>query len=153
MEVGKKAPAFTLIDDTGAKVSLKDFKGQKVILYFYPKDSTPGCTTEACDFRDNHPEFEKLNTVVIGISKDSQKSHQRFKEKNKLPFRLLVDEDIEVVQKYNVWQEKKMAGRTYMGIVRTTFLIDENGKIEKVYPKVKVKGHIDNILEYLKENN
>lgn len=152
MEVGKKAPAFTLLDDNGEKVSLKDFKGQKVVLYFYPKDSTPGCTTQACNFRDTHPEFKKLNTVVLGISKDSQKSHQKFKEKHDLPFRLLVDEEIEVIQKYDVWQEKKMAGRTYMGIVRTTFIIDENGKIEKIYPKVKVKGHIENILEYLKGN-
>ena len=151
LEVGKKAPAFTLLDSNGEKVSLKDFKGRKIVLYFYPKDSTPGCTTEACDFRDNHPEFNKLDAVILGVSKDSEKSHNRFIEKNNLPFRLLVDEDIVLCEKYGVWQEKKMAGRTYMGIVRTTFIIDENGKIEKIYPKVKVKGHVEAILQYLKE--
>jgi len=131
------------------KVSLKDFLGQKVILYFYPKDMTSGCTQEACDFRDSFPKFEKINAVVLGISKDALKLHKKFQEKYNLPFNLLSDESGEVCEKYDVWKEKSMYGKKYMGIERTTFLIDESGKIIKIFRKVKVKGHINEILEFL----
>jgi len=147
---GKKAPAFTLKNQEDEKISLKNFLGKKIILYFYPKDNTPGCTTEACDFRDTIAEFNKVNAIVLGISKDSVKSHKRFHEKQNLNFDLLSDEQTTVIQKYGVWKEKKNYGRTYMGIERTTFIIDENGKIEKIYPKVKVKNHVAEIIEYLK---
>ncbi len=152
LEVGKKAPQFTLPDTFGNKVALKDFLGKKVVLYFYPKDNTSGCTMEANDFKANIKKFEKLNAVVIGVSKDSQKSHQKFVEKYDLPFILLSDEDTKVIQKYGVWKEKSMYGRKYMGVERSTFVIDEKGKLMKVYPKVKVKGHVEEVLNFLKEN-
>lgn len=151
LKVGQKAPQFTLPDQDGKKVSLKDYLGKVVALYFYPKDMTSGCTKEACDFRDEFPNFKKLKVEVIGISKDSIKSHQNFIAKHNLPFTLLSDEEIKVVDKYGVWKEKSMYGRKYMGIERTTFLIDEDGKILKIYPKVKVNGHVENILNDLKE--
>lgn len=138
---GEKAPVFTLLGDDGNEVSLSDYKGKKVILYFYPKDGTPGCTTEAQEFRDNVKEFEKENTVILGVSKDSIKSHRKFKEKHALPFTLLSDPEGKVLDLYGVWKKKSLYGRTFMGTERTTFLIDENGIIEKVYRKVKAKGH------------
>ena len=149
VEVGKKAPAFTLPDKDGNKISLKDFLGKKVVLYFYPKDMTSGCTAEACDFRDAYADFEQLDAVIIGISKDSGKSHQKFINKHDLPFILLSDENTKVNQKYGVWKEKSMYGRKYYGTVRTTFIIDEKGKIAKIFPKVKVKNHVNEVKEFL----
>jgi peroxiredoxin Q/BCP len=149
LKVGDKAPDFTLISDTGEKISLKDFKGKKVVLYFYPKDMTSGCTAEACDFRDSVKKFDKKNTVILGVSADNMESHQKFKDKYNLPFKLLSDENKKVLRDYNVWQEKSMYGKKYMGIVRTTYVIDEKGKIEKVFDKVKVEGHINELLNVL----
>lgn len=149
LKVGDKAPDFSLVADNGEKVSLKDYKGKKVVLYFYPKDMTSGCTQEACDFRDNIKRIEKKNAVVIGVSPDDTKSHNKFKDKYELPFTLLSDETKTMLKDYGVWQEKSMYGRKYMGVVRTTFIIDEKGKIEKIYEKVKVPGHIDEILNEL----
>jgi peroxiredoxin Q/BCP len=146
---GKKAPVFTLPDSDGHKVALKDFLGKKVILYFYPKDNTSGCSAEANDFNNSLKKFEKAGVQVIGISKDSQKSHIKFRDKYNLKFPLLSDEDTKVIQKYGVWKEKSMYGKKYMGVERTTFIIDEKGKIEKIYPKVKVKGHVEEVLKYL----
>lgn len=148
---GKKAPQFTLPDSYGNKVSLKSFLGKKVVLYFYPKDMTSGCTQEACDFRDSSPDFKKLKTTVLGVSVDPVDKHKKFTEKYELPFTLLSDEDKKVVEKYGVWVEKSMYGRKYMGIVRTTFIIDESGKIQKIYPKVKVKGHVEEVINFLGE--
>ncbi|MBL1213054.1 MAG: thioredoxin-dependent thiol peroxidase [Ignavibacteriae bacterium] len=148
---GKKAPAFTLPDSDGNKVSLKDFAGKNVVLYFYPKDNTPGCTKEACDFKEALPDFKKIDAVVLGVSPDSQASHRKFSDNYELPFTLLSDEDKKVVEKYGVWQEKNMYGRKYMGVVRTTVIIDETGKIKKIFPKVKVKGHVDEVLKTLSE--
>jgi len=145
-----RAPDFSLISDEGKKINLKDFRGKKVILYFYPKDNTSGCTTEACSFRDSIKIFKKNNAVVIGISKDDISSHKKFKEKYALPFNLLSDESLETIKDYGVWKEKNMYGKKYMGIERTTFLIDEKGIIRKIYPKVKVIGHIKEILNELK---
>ena len=141
VNLGEPAPDFTLMSDERKKVSLSDFLGKKVVLYFYPKDGTPGCTKEAQTFRDLHGEFEKLNAVIIGVSKDSVESHQKFKEKNDLPFSLLSDPEGRVLQLYEVWKEKSMYGRTFMGVERTTFLIDENGTIINIFRKVRVKGH------------
>jgi len=149
-EVGKKAPQFTLPDSDGNKVSLKDYLGQKVVLYFYPKDNTSGCTKEACDFRDSIAQFKKLKVAVLGVSKDSQSSHIKFRDKYDLNFPLLSDVDTKVIQKYGVWKEKSMYGKKYMGVERTTFLIDEKGKIEKIYRKVKVADHVEQILTDLK---
>ena len=150
LEEGKKAPQFTLISGDNKKVALKDYLGKKVVLYFYPKDNTSGCTTEACDFRDTHPNFKKVNAVVLGVSPDSIESHEKFSEKLNLPFKLLSDPDKKVLEKYGVWKEKSMYGRKYMGVERTTFIIDEKGKIQKIFPKVKVKGHVEKVLEELK---
>ncbi|MGA2668214.1 MAG: thioredoxin-dependent thiol peroxidase [Ignavibacteria bacterium] len=149
LKIGDPAPDFNLTSDKGEYVKLKDFKGRKVVLYFYPKDMTSGCTAEACDFRDNVKKFEKKNTVVIGLSADSVDSHKKFKDKYDLPFILLSDETKKVLKDYGVWKEKSMYGRKYMGIERTTYVIDEKGKIEKIFNKVKVDGHIDEILESL----
>ena len=147
---GNKAPDFTALDQNGEKVKLSSFKGKKnVILYFYPKDMTPGCTTQACDFRDQQKRFKA--TVILGVSIDSQERHQKFIEKYDLPFKLLADTDKKVVEKYGVWQKKKLYGKTFMGIVRTTFLIDKNGTVRKIFPKVKVKNHIEEVLAELKE--
>jgi peroxiredoxin Q/BCP len=147
----KPAPAFSLPASTGKKVSLKDFKGKNVILYFYPKDDTPGCTTEACQFRDAQKEFSKSGTLILGVSPDNAASHTKFINKYELPFILLSDEDHAVAEKYGVWQEKSMYGRKYMGIARTTFLIGRNGKIAKVFPKVKVTRHAEEISKALEE--
>lgn len=146
---GKKAPAFKLKDQDGNNVSLKDFLGQKVVLYFYPKDDTSGCTKEACSFRDNLPDFNKIKAVILGVSADSVASHKKFQEKYNLPFTLLSDEDKKVVNNYGVWVEKSMYGRKYMGIERTTFIIDEKGKIKKIFNKVKVDGHTEEVLSAL----
>ena len=147
---GNKAPDFTALDQNGEKVKLSSFKGKKnVILYFYPKDMTPGCTTQACDFRDQQKRFKA--TVILGVSIDSQERHQKFIEKYDLPFKLLADTDKKVVEKYGVWQKKKLYGKTFMGIVRTTFLIDKSGTVRKIFPKVKVKNHIEEVLAELKE--
>ena len=147
---GNKAPDFTALDQNGKKVKLSSFKGKKnIVLYFYPKDMTPGCTTQACDFRDQQKNFK--NTVILGVSIDSQERHQKFIEKYDLPFTLLSDTDKKVAQKYGVWQEKKLYGKTFMGIVRTTFLIDKTGTVKKIFPKVKVKTHIEEVLKELKE--
>lgn len=150
-EEGKKAPAFTLPSVSGGKVSLKDFKGKNVVLYFYPKDNTPGCTQEACDFRDNFARVEAQGAVVLGVSPDSVKSHEKFRDKHDLPFELLSDESHDMLEKYGVWKEKKLYGRSFMGVVRTTMLIDGEGVIRRIWPKVKVKGHVDEVLEAIAE--
>jgi len=147
LKAGDKAPEFSLISDEGKNVSLKDLKGKKVILYFYPKDDTSGCTKEACSFRDNIKIINKRNAVVIGVSKDDTKSHQKFKKKYDLPFTLLSDENLDMLKKYDVWKEKSMYGKKYMGIERTTYIIDEKGKIQDVFNKVKVDGHTEEVLE------
>ncbi|BDH63054.1 putative peroxiredoxin YgaF [Lysinibacillus sp. PLM2] len=149
--LNEKAPDYTLLNEKGEQVTLSDFRGKKVVLYFYPKDMTPGCTTEACDFRDRHESFEKLNAVILGVSGDSSERHTKFIEKYGLPFSLLVDADHQVAEDYGVWVLKKMYGREYMGIERSTFLIDEQGIIVKEWRKVKVKNHIDEVLETIKE--
>jgi peroxiredoxin Q/BCP len=151
LEVGKKAPSFTLPDSEGKKVSLNDFKGKKVVIYFYPKDMTSGCTQEACDFRDALPNFSKIKTVVLGVSVDSIESHKKFAAKYNLPFKLLSDEKKEVVEKYGVWKEKSMYGKKYMGIERTTIIIDEEGRIKNIFPKVKVTGHVEEVMKALGE--
>lgn len=149
LEVGTRAPEFTLSDKDGNNVSLSDFRGKKVVLYFYPKDNTPGCTRQACAFAGAYSQFEALGAVVIGVSRDSQASHQRFAEKNNLPFILLSDPERQAIEAYGVWQEKKNYGKVSMGVVRSTYIIDENGVIEKVMPKVKPDTNAAEILEYL----
>ena len=145
-KVGSTAPAFTLPDDSGKKRSLKSFRGKRVILYFYPKDHTSGCTIEACEFRDLRPRLSKKGAVVLGVSRDPVSRHGSFKKKFKLNFPLLADEDGKVTKAYGVWQKKKNYGREYFGIVRTTFLIDEKGKIADVFERVKAKGHAEKVL-------
>ena len=149
--VNQQAPNFTLENEQGQQVSLADFKGKNVVLYFYPKDMTPGCTTEACDFRDAHEDFSALNAIILGISMDDAAKHMKFIEKHGLPFSLLVDADRTVAEKYGVWVLKKMYGREYMGIERSTFLIDEEGIVVAEWRKVKVKNHIEGVLAQLKE--
>ena len=150
LETGTKAPVFTLNDKDGNAVSLADFAGKKVVLYFYPKDNTPGCTRQACAFAAAYEDFKTLDAVVIGVSKDSEASHRRFAEKNGLPFILLSDPELTAIQAYGVWQEKKNYGKVSMGVVRSTFIIDEKGILEKVMPKVKPDTNAAEILEYLK---
>ena len=149
LKVGDKAPDFTLPTGTGEQLSMKDLRGKKVVLYFYPKDDTSGCTKEACSFRDNIKVIQKKGAVVIGASIDSVESHKKFAAKYNLPFTLVSDEGKDLVKKYGVWKEKSMYGRKYMGIVRTTFLIDEKGVISHIFPKVNVEGHTDEILALL----
>lgn len=149
LEAGQKAPAFSLKDQDGKTVKLSDFKGQQVVLYFYPKDNTPGCTTEACDFRDEASALKKAGAVVLGVSMDSEASHQKFIQKHGLNFPLLVDADHAVAEKYGAWGEKKMYGKAFMGLIRSTFLIGGDGKLKKVWPKVKVEGHVKEVLEAL----
>jgi peroxiredoxin Q/BCP len=149
---GEKAPEFTLLADDGKKVSLKDYIGKKIVLYFYPKDGTPGCIREAVEFRDMAKEFENENAVILGVSKDSIKSHQKFKQKHGLPFTLLSDPEGIVLDLYGVWKKKSLYGRTFMGTERTTFLIDEKGIVKKAYRKVKVKGHAQVCLLDLKNS-
>ena len=146
IEIGDKAPDFTLATDGNGKVTLSKLRGQKVVLYFYPKDDTSGCTAEACGFRDSFPKFGKVEAAVIGISKDSVASHDKFKKKYELPFTLASDTDGKVCESYGVWVEKSMYGRKYMGIERATFLIDEKGVVRGVWHKVKVPGHVDAVL-------
>lgn len=150
MKIGELAPDFTLMGSDNKKHSLSDYKGKKIILYFYPKDNTPGCTTEACDFRDNINHFSDLNAVIIGISKDNLNSHNKFIEKFNLPFVLLSDEDKRVCALYDVIKEKNMFGKKALGIERSTFIIDEQGILINEYRKVKVKGHIEEIINSLK---
>lgn len=150
LEIGTKAPDFTLSDKDGNLVSLSQFLGKKVILYFYPKDSTPGCTRQACAFAALYSQFEALGAVVIGVSKDSAASHQRFAQKNSLPFLLLSDPELQAIQAYGVWQEKKLYGKVSMGVVRTTYVIDEQGLIETVMPKVKPDTNAGELLAYLR---
>ena len=147
VELGKKAPNFKMATDGGGSVALKDLKGRKVVLYFYPKDDTPGCTKEACGFRDALPDFSKLDAEIIGVSKDSVAKHDKFKAKYELPFTLASDEDGSVCEAYGTWVEKSMYGRKYMGIERATFLIDEQGVVRGEWRKVKVPGHVDAVLE------
>lgn len=149
LQEGMQAPAFTLADKGENMVSLSDFSGKKVVLYFYPKDNTPGCTRQACAFASAYAEFERKNSVVIGISKDSISSHFKFTEKYNLPFVLLSDPELQAIQAYGVWQEKKLYGKTSMGVVRTTFLIDEQGKIFKIMPKVKPDTNAAEVLALL----
>ena len=149
LEVGTKAPGFTLLDKDSNEVSLADFAGRKVVLYFYPRDNTPGCTRQACAFAGAYAGFKAKDVVVIGVSKDSVKSHAKFAEKHELPFILLSDPDLVAIQGYDVWKEKKLYGKVSMGVVRTTYIIDENGIIEKVMPKVKPDTNALEILAYL----
>jgi len=152
LEPNTKAPDFTLPNQNGEMVSLSEFLGKKVILYFYPKDNTPGCTRQACAFAAANAELEEAGSVVIGISKDSVASHQKFVQKQNLPFILLSDPELQAIEAYGVWQEKKLYGKVSMGVVRTTYLIDEQGMIEKVMPKVKPDTNAAEILEYLKQS-
>ncbi|MCP5063019.1 MAG: thioredoxin-dependent thiol peroxidase [Ignavibacteriae bacterium] len=151
LQEGKKAPAISLLDGEGKKRTLKEFLGKNVVLYFYPKDMTPGCTTESCDFRDALPNFNKLDAAIIGVSPDSVERHKKFAEKYDLPFALLSDEKRVVLEKYGVWQEKKLYGRVFLGVVRTTVIIDAKGIVRKIYPRVKVKGHVEEVYNFLKE--
>lgn len=153
LEVGQKAPEFTLLNQNEEEVSLKDFLGKKVILYFYPKDNTPGCTQEACDFESHAPKIKKNNVVIIGISRDSVASHQKFKAAQNLSFNLLADTDSLVCNRYGVIVDKSLYGKAYRGIDRSTFLIDETGKIEKIWRKVKVPGHVLEVLKSTKSDN
>jgi peroxiredoxin Q/BCP len=148
VEAGEKAPDFAVKDHEGKTVKLSDFKGKKVVLYFYPKDFTSGCTKESCDFRDRSGEFK--DTAILGVSSDGVDSHEKFRHKYNLPFKLLSDPDQEVQKKYGVWGEKSMYGRTYMGTVRTTYLIGPDGRVAKAWHRVKVDGHVDEVLEAAK---
>ncbi|HJV18870.1 MAG TPA: thioredoxin-dependent thiol peroxidase [Sediminibacterium sp.] len=146
LKEGSKAPAFKALDQNGKTISLADFKGKKVVLYFYPKDDTPGCTAQACNLKDNYSALLKKGFQVVGVSVDSVKSHKKFEEKFELPFPLVSDEEKKIVDKYNLWGEKKFMGRTYMGTTRTTFLIDETGVIRKIIAKPDTKNHTEEIL-------
>lgn len=150
LNVGEKAPEFTLPDRNGQPVRLSDFAGKRVVLYFYPRDNTPGCTRQACAFARLYEEFQALNAVVVGVSKDSVASHDKFAQKYGLPFVLLSDPELQAIQAYGVWQEKKLYGKTSMGVVRTTYLLDEQGVIQKVMPKVKPDQNAGEVLAFLK---
>jgi peroxiredoxin Q/BCP len=147
LEVGKPAPNFEAKDQNGNIIKLADFKGRKVVLYFYPKDNTPGCTAQACNLRDNYDALQKAGYIVLGVSSDSEKSHQKFIEKQNLPFPLIADEDLKVHEAYGTWVEKSMYGRRYMGTARTTFVIDEKGNLEEIIEKVNTKDHTNQILK------
>ena len=151
VQEGQMAPDFSLMDQVGETVQLSALRGKHVVLYFYPKDDTPGCTKEACGFRDLHAGFEAAGAVILGVSPDSVKSHDKFRTKYDLPFRLLSDAEKEVVQLYGVWKEKSMYGRKYMGVERTTFVIDREGKVRKIFPKVKVTQHPEAVLATVRE--
>lgn len=153
IEIGKQAPDFTLKNQDSDSISLADFRGKNIVLYFYPKDMTPGCTTQACDFRDNYAKFFDTDTVILGVSPDPVERHQKFIEKHDLPFHLLADEDHQVAEQYGVWQLKKTFGREYYGIVRSTFIIDKEGILQKEMRNIRVKGHVDRALEAVKELN
>jgi peroxiredoxin Q/BCP len=151
--IGKPAPDFTLPSTTGEPISLRQFKGRKtVVLYFYPKDDTPGCTKEACAFRDLNEEMERHNVVILGVSTDSIESHQAFREKHRLPFVLLADEDATVSRQYGVYKQKNLYGKKHMGIERTTFIVDRTGRIAQIYPRVKVEGHAQDVFEFVRED-
>src|SRR5579872_5887815 len=150
VKVGAKAPAFSLLTDTGEEASLASFKGRTVILYFYPKDDTPGCTQEACDFRDLFPRFKKSDAVILGISPDSPRKHANFRKKYDLPFTLLSDKDHKVAERYGLWVEKTFWGRKYMGVERTTYIIGPSGKVVKVFAKVNPEGHAAEVAKALK---
>ena len=152
LKEGDRAPAFTAATDAGTPLSLASLEGQRVILYFYPKDDTPGCTVEACEFRDTLPRFEDVDATVIGISPDSVKSHQKFKKKFNLPFTLVSDGDHAIADRYGVWGEKQMFGRKYMGVLRTTFVIGPDGRIEKIFRSVKAEGHADEVAHVVAES-
>ena len=149
LNIGDPAPSFTLTSDDGRQIALRELRGQKIVLYFYPKDDTPGCTNEACTFRDNLAGIKAKNAVVIGVSIDSVESHQKFKSKYSLNFALLSDSEKKAVSSYGVWKQKSMYGRTYMGTERSTFIIDEQGKILRIFSKVSVQGHVDAVLAAL----
>ncbi|MBD0408897.1 thioredoxin-dependent thiol peroxidase [Bacillus sp. 1021] len=151
IEIGQAAPDMKLVNDSGEKVSLTDFKGKYVVLYFYPKDMTPGCTTEACDFRDQHESFAGLDAVIIGVSPDSRDKHEKFKQKHDLPFQLLVDDEHKLAEAFDVWKLKKNFGKEYMGIERSTFLLDKEGRLVKEWRKVKVKDHVEEALRELEQ--
>lgn len=149
LETGIKAPDFTLLNQDGESVTLSQYLGKKVILYFYPKDNTPGCTKQACGFAQLYPDFHEKGAIILGVSKDSVKSHKKFQEKYQLPFTLLSDPELQVIQAYDVWKEKNMYGKKVMGVVRTTYLINEEGIIEKAYTKVKAAQNPEDMLEVL----
>jgi len=149
IEIGEKAPDFEGVNQNSEKIKLSDFKGNKLVLYFYPKDNTGGCNAEACNLRDNYDEFINLGYEIVGVSPDNEKSHQKFIEKFDLPFNLIADTEKEILQKYGVWGEKKMYGKTYMGVMRTTYLINEKGIVENVIKKVKTKEHSEQIFKEL----
>ncbi|AEB22984.1 MULTISPECIES: thioredoxin-dependent thiol peroxidase [Bacillus] len=151
IEIGQAAPDMELLNDSGEEVSLTDFKGKYVVLYFYPKDMTPGCTTEACDFRDQHESFAGLDAVIIGVSPDSRDKHEKFKQKHDLPFQLLVDDEHKLAEAFDVWKLKKNFGKEYMGIERSTFLLDKEGRLVKEWRKVKVKDHVAEALRELEQ--
>ena len=151
LQVGLKAPDFTAKDQDGKSVTLEEYRGRKVILYFYPKDDTPGCTKEACAFRDNLPNFNKVDAVVLGVSVDGEKAHRKFADKYELPFRLVADDSKSIVEAYGVWGLKKFMGREYMGTSRVTYLIDEEGTNQKVWPKVKPETHAAELLDWLQQ--
>lgn len=150
VEEGKPAPDFELTTDSGERVKLSDFRGRPVVLYFYPKDDTPGCTKEACGFRDEHAVLQAAGAVLLGVSPDDEESHRKFAAKFNLPFQLLADPGAQIATAYGVWKEKNMYGRTYMGVERTTFILDEAGVIRKIFPKVKVDGHVAEVLAALR---
>lgn len=151
LEVGQKAPEFCLPNQDDVEICLRDLKGKWIVLYFYPKDSTPGCTTEACEFTEAMPEFGNMDAIILGVSADSTKRHRNFIEKKDLTITLLSDESTEMIQEYGVWQLKKNYGKEYMGIVRSTFIIDPKGVVQAVWDKVRVKGHVEAVKEKLKE--
>ncbi|OAS84521.1 MULTISPECIES: thioredoxin-dependent thiol peroxidase [Metabacillus] len=151
IDVGNSAPDIELVADNGEKTRLADFRGKYIVLYFYPKDMTPGCTTEACDFRDQHQSFADVNAVILGVSPDPKEKHQKFKEKHDLPFQLLVDDEHILAEAFGVWKLKKNFGKEYMGIERSTFIIDPEGTLIKEWRKVKVKDHVQEALQYIKE--
>mgnify|MGYP001037428958 FL=1 len=150
VQLGQQAPDFVLPAAGGKKVKLSDYRGQYVVLYFYPKDMTAGCTAQACDFRDYHPEFSRMDVAVIGISPDPVNRHEKFADKYELPFLLLSDADHQVAEMYGVWQQKKLYGREYMGIVRSTFVIGKDGELLKEWRQVKVKGHVEEVLAFIR---
>lgn len=149
LEIGKTAPDFTLENQDGKNVSLSDYKGNNIVLYFYPKDMTPGCTTQACDFKEHHDSFQHHNTVIIGVSPDPIEKHQKFIDKHGLPFELLADTDHKAAEAYGVWKLKKMFGKEFYGNERSTFIIDKDGVLVKEYRKVKVKGHVEEAIDYI----
>lgn len=151
LDIGDKVPDIRLPSSSGKDVSLTDYKGKKIVLYFYPKDDTPGCTTEACEFRDAIKSYEGLNAVIVGASKDSLKSHDKFMAKYNLPFELLSDEDLKLMEFFGVWKEKTMYGKTFLGVNRSTFLIDEKGVIVKAWRNVKVSSHVADVLDEIKK--